>query len=568
MKTNRIFGGMVALALMVGASLSAMAQRQVNDTQRIHEYSKPAVVRIISGYTGRWSWQGRTFDRNSLSSGSGFIINPNGYILTNAHVVSAIKDGDDAGRQGLIIAFAVEVLRSRNMAVTEQNVQSAIQYLQSTGAQLTNLQRINYVFLQSGKRFPYEIKSYGAPSGEGKDLATGKDVAVIKIEIKNAPTLQLGNSDDMQVGDQMWAIGYPGAADSDLLDEKSLLEPTTNTGKISAKKNSADGAPILQTDTSITHGNSGGPAINEKGEVIGLTTFRGNTVNGQEVQGFNFLVPSNTAMEFVKQAGTENKSSEVDAKWREGLEHFWNQEYSSAQRDFVQVTALFPDHTEAAKLYQESQEHIVKGEDKSGAAMVGMVVIGIIVVVFLVIVVGAIIIVVVISKRKKSRAPLPAASPGMGQQPQAYTPQQNYRPMDAWQQQQAASQASSGAAAGYQPTVRLGNAQETELFSTASSPRIACTQGPLQGQEFPVGQGIYIGRDASRSQIVVSDPQVSGQHLWIGVVNGRVIARDNGSTNGTYLNGLMNQRITEVELKDRDVLTLGGQGTVKFTVYR
>ena len=125
----------------------------------------------------------------------------------------------------------------------------------STGAQLAQFQRINYVFLQSGNRFPYEIKSYGAPTGEGKDLSNGKDVSVIKIEIKNAPTLRIGNSDKVQVGDRIYVMGYPGAADSAALDAKSQLEPTTNDGSISAKKTSADGAPILQTNANTTHGN-------------------------------------------------------------------------------------------------------------------------------------------------------------------------------------------------------------------------------------------------------------------------------------------------------------------------
>ena len=551
------------LALM--AFSPAAAQQPPNATNRLHMYSKPAVVRIISGYVGKWQWRGRQWPVQLVSSGSGFIINPDGYILTNAHVVSDVKDGDDEGRRKLTQQFVIQVLKSVGEQVNQQTFAQAAQILQSTGASLVSFQRINYVFLQSGNRFPYEIKSYGAPTGEGKDLSTGKDVAVIKIEVKNAPTLRLGNSDQVQVGDQVWVLGYPGAADSEALDEKSQLEPTTNDGKISAKKTSADGAPILQTNTSTTHGNSGGPAINEKGEVIGLLTFRGNTVNGQEVQGFNFIVPVNTAQEFVRQAGTDNKPSAIDAKWREGLNQFWKQEYSHAKESFSEVIALYKDHSEAQKLITESQEHIAKGEDRSGSVLGGLIVLMVLGLGFLLLVGGTVLAVVMIKKRQKAAA---YARP----QPPNFTPPPGYTPQPGPRQpevrpQPVSNPSGAGAAPAYQPTTRLADAQKTELFLAAAEVKLICTAGPLQGQEFVIGHGVFIGRDGARSQIVVPDPQVSGQHLWIGPDNGRIVARDNGSTNGTFLNNQLGQRITEVELQDRDVLTLGARGMIKFALH-
>jgi FHA domain-containing protein len=94
---------------------------------------------------------------------------------------------------------------------------------------------------------------------------------------------------------------------------------------------------------------------------------------------------------------------------------------------------------------------------------------------------------------------------------------------------------------------------------------IVCTAGPERGQDFALGQGVTIGRDATRADIVIDDPQVSGQHVWIGPLDGRIVVRDYGSTNGTFLNGDLVNRVTEQALRDGDVLTLGGQGSVKFT---
>ncbi len=559
-KLSLLLIAVIAVCTISYASKADAQTREPNDTNKLHMRAKPAIVRIISGYVGKWTWRGRQWDTQSLSSGSGFIINPNGYIMTNAHVVSDIKEGDQYGQRTLLYQLAVQVLQALSQPVNDQTINQATQIL-ANEAQLGDFKRINLVFLQSGSRYPYEIKAYGAPLGNAKDLAIGKDVSIIKIEIKNAPTLRLGNSDIVQVGDPVWVLGYPGAADSDALDEKSQLEPTTNDGKISAKKTSADGAPILQTNANTTHGNSGGPAINERGEVIGILTFRGNTVNGQEVQGFNFIVPINTGQEFVRQAGTDNSESLIDKKWVEGLNYYWKQEYSNAVQDFSAVLALYPDHTEAAKLISDSQEHIAKGEDQSGAVFGGIVLLVLGGGFLLLVGAGVLVLVLVMRKKKGGAMPAPGMQPQFAQ-PHSDFSQQGYgSPVPS-----PAQPMGIGAAPAPERTAPLGNQAKTQAFSppAQATAKLICSIGPLQGQEFNIGQGIYIGRDGARSQIVVPDIQVSGQHLWVGPVNGRIVAQDKGSTNGTFINNQMGNRITEVELKDRDVLTLGGEGTVKF----
>ena len=66
---------------------------------------------------------------------------------------------------------------------------------------------------------------------------------------------------------------------------------------------------------------------------------------------------------------------------------------------------------------------------------------------------------------------------------------------------------------------------------------IVCTSGALMGQRFEIRpEGIYIGRDGTLAQVVISDNRVSKRHVWIGPRNGRVAVVDQGSTNGTFLN--------------------------------
>ncbi len=84
------------------------------------------------------------------------------------------------------------------------------------------------------------------------------------------------------------------------------------------------------------------------------------------------------------------------------------------------------------------------------------------------------------------------------------------------------------------------------------------TSGPLAGRVFPIDEnGFYIGRDRSMSQVVIDSPSISKRHLWIGVKDGAVVAADQSSTNGTFLND-PNASITEARLAPGDTLILGG----------
>src|SRR4029079_3261417 len=269
---------------------------------------------------------------------------------------------------------------------------------------LQSFQLFHHVIIPDGSAFPFEIKQYGAPTGESNDQ--GQDVSVIKIEVKNAPVLKLADSEKVQLQDHVTVIGYPGAADtfnSGLLSSKSALEATINDGKISAKKTATSGAPILQTNTAATHGNSGGPVLNDANEVIGLLTFRGDTVNGQEISGFSFIVPSNTVMEYVKSAGTTNDLGPTENFYREGLNYYWDQYYSSAIPKFEEVKRLFPQHSEIDRLIQSSQQLKAEGKEKSSFPVWIVVAVVVVILLFLLLLIIIIAGIVVAKKRKKGK---------------------------------------------------------------------------------------------------------------------------------------------------------------------
>ncbi|MFL1780700.1 Do/DegQ family serine endopeptidase [Candidatus Hepatincolaceae symbiont of Richtersius coronifer] len=118
------------------------------------------------------------------------------------------------------------------------------------------------------------------------------DLAVLKIEAKGLPSLKFADSDKVRVGDWVIAIGNPFG-----------LGGTVSSGIVSATGrdiNIGTYNDFLQTDAAINRGNSGGPMINSKGEVIGINTAIFSTAGGGSI-GIGFLVPANTIKNVVSQ---------------------------------------------------------------------------------------------------------------------------------------------------------------------------------------------------------------------------------------------------------------------------
>jgi putative serine protease PepD len=177
-------------------------------------------------------------------TGSGFFLDSNGYILTNNHVVEA------AATSGTIT-----------------------------------------VELSNGKKYGAKLM--------GRD--NSYDLAVLKIDVTSAPTLQLGNSDLVQVGDSVIAIGSPlglsGTVTSGIISSKNRAVTTGNGNGESSFINA------LQTDAAINPGNSGGPLVDSTGAVIGvnsaIATLGSSSQSGSI--GLGFAIPINQAKKTAEQ---------------------------------------------------------------------------------------------------------------------------------------------------------------------------------------------------------------------------------------------------------------------------
>jgi S1-C subfamily serine protease len=298
-----------------------------------------------------------TRELNTTMLGSGFIITGDGYVVTNAHV---INETGNVTRQGFAQqAFrefmnndAREMERSMGRKLTAEETKALTDanswYFSQTMTVGSIRKEFSVVLGVSGphgtivpKEIPARLVVQGSP-------IPGKDVAILKMEEDIAyPTTRIGEDKDMRVGSQVYVLGYPAVATfHPLISGSSIAEATLTRGLVSAKKNMRGGWEVLQTDASITHGNSGGPVMNEQGEVIGLATFGSiDQQRGVEVQGMNFIVPSTIVKEYLVKANVKPSMSDISLQYEKGLELFDKAYYRKALKRFRKVkeeNAVFP----------------------------------------------------------------------------------------------------------------------------------------------------------------------------------------------------------------------------------
>jgi len=232
-------------AIDVGAAFTEVASTVTPSVVRIE--SEFVVDRPRGPFGRRWRQLGDSIAPLEFGSGTGFIVSKDGYIVTNNHVVEG-----------------ADVIR-----VTLYDKRSAVALL------------------------------------VGRDPTT--DVALLKINGTDLPALTFGDSDQSEVGEWVLAIGNPGFQGG--FGSANTLDFTVTSGIVSAKGrplrvlNSDDEAgslaieDFIQTDAVVNPGNSGGPLVNLRGEVIGMNTAIATT-NGVN-QGYAFAVPSNLVQRVI-----------------------------------------------------------------------------------------------------------------------------------------------------------------------------------------------------------------------------------------------------------------------------
>jgi serine protease Do len=315
-------------------------------------------------------------DLNTTMVGSGFIITPDGYVVTNAHVVD---ENDESTKQSfaqqafqeILEKDAKEIEGSMGRKLTEEEGKALTDANSWYFSQTMEVSDINTEFSivfgitgAKGKIVPMVIPAKLVTKG---DPIPGKDVAILKLQGKHTyPTIRIGDDKSMRVGDQIYVLGYPAVATfHPLISEESVSEASLTRGLVSAKKNMKDGWEVLQIDAAITHGNSGGPVMNEQGEVIGLATFGSiDYQRNAEVQGMNFIVPATILEEFIEKGKIYPKMSNISMVYEEAMDMYDDGRYKKALEKFDEVKDMNKSFPFIDQYLANTKRNIDKGLDK------------------------------------------------------------------------------------------------------------------------------------------------------------------------------------------------------------
>jgi S1-C subfamily serine protease len=310
------------------------------------------------------------------ATGTGFFLTGDGYVATNCHLID--RDNGFIRRQFILSAFQqitdASIAALENSWATTFNEQQrsllyntyASVYSRLFSMILYGLKKDIYVVYRSDRedKGPGTEKKLASIVRKGQPMP-GKDVAILKIETNGEmPVLTVADNRLPRVGEQLFVYGYPGpVTNNDFLAAESAIEPTLTSGIVSALKHSVGGWPLIQMDANINHGSSGGPVCNEKGEVVGLTTFGSLENTGGLAAGLNFAVPVAILGEYLDTAGITPRLSRASRLFSQAVSFYDKGHYKAALRKFLEVKGLNDAYPGLYVYINSCGESIRKGMD-------------------------------------------------------------------------------------------------------------------------------------------------------------------------------------------------------------
>lgn len=384
-----------------------------DDSARLAAIIRPSVVMLLNTYCAQIKYtelsgltlSGKTYPFCVSQAGSGFFVNKDGYIATNGHVVTNIPESTltfavlSGSLDNLLTDFAQAFLSTKTSVPVDrgqieklvksahQTKETIYQLAASVSDQFKkNLIKIenseNHFYVQLGNT-PLQLSTAGINTGQDVLSATfvdadykipdpvsgfsSSDVALLKVAGNNYPALPLGKVGEESIGSDLLVVGFPTVAQGSpslLLDISAKADPTFTRGVVSAIKQArGDKKTLIQTDASINHGNSGGPAVSSDGKVIGIATY--GIVPEEGGGNYNYLRDVADLRALMIKNHISEDIGDTYLSWKSGLENYWISYLKPAKIDFERVASLYPKHPTVNKYLSETELGLGTSEDKT-----------------------------------------------------------------------------------------------------------------------------------------------------------------------------------------------------------
>ncbi|HEY4966134.1 MAG TPA: trypsin-like peptidase domain-containing protein [Puia sp.] len=314
------------------------------------------------------------------SSGTGFVVTADGYVATNCHLID--RDNAFIHRQFFLSAF--QQITDANISALENAW--ATKFSEQQKSILYNTYASVYARLFSMALYDlrkeifieYSVDTDSGTTSSVKKSAQvivkgqpmpGKDVAILKMDGDSTlPTLKIAQDELPRVGEQLYVYGFPSpVTNNNYVATESAIEPTLTTGIVSALKKSVAGWPLIQMDANINRGSSGGPVCNEKGEVVGLTTFGSIETSGGLAAGLNFAIPVSILQEYLDSAGVIAHPSETSVLFTDAVVFYDREFYKDALKKFRQVNELNKHYPGLAFYIKDSERRLQQNDEKKSS---------------------------------------------------------------------------------------------------------------------------------------------------------------------------------------------------------
>lgn len=375
------FARPVALALVLAWGASpARADANISVPEALLR-AKPAVVLVIAEAASEVTLDcgnGPTTVKPPVfrETGTGWFIDTNGWVVTNGHVVQPAHETprwlvNQQAQRAVTMACLSKALEraglgkgegaSQRVEDMEETIKRKLLDRVLPTAKVT-LQPQVFVLASNGSRVKAEVKKYSPPVSAEPGAMSGRDLALLKIPGDAFPVLRLADSKVVQIGDPIHIVGFPGVVLShELLNQSASVEASVTNGAVSGFKQDRSNNPVLQTDAPAAWGNSGGPAVDDQGAVVGVLTFV-SLAPGPEggiVQGFNFVIPAEAVRNFVQGTPVNLDSvGKFNRTWYTGLRAFFTEDWKGAARQFEQADSLLPGLPDVKRMLVEAREKV------------------------------------------------------------------------------------------------------------------------------------------------------------------------------------------------------------------